>query len=85
MLDQGKAYAALVGVKAMGTNTTAGGTNCADTNLLRVTPGDPEGSLLIKKLEGNPPCGMAMPVGGMLKPEQIMLIRTWIQNGASND
>lgn len=85
MLEQGKAYAGLVGVVAMGMNMTAGATNCADTGLLRVKPGDPDNSLLVKKLEGNPPCGMPMPVGGMLKPDQIMQIRTWIQNGANDD
>jgi hypothetical protein len=85
MLEQGKAYTGLVGVQAMGVNMTAGGTNCSDTGLIRVKPGDPDNSLLIKKLEGSPPCGMPMPVGGMLKPEQILQIRTWIQSGANND
>jgi hypothetical protein len=85
MIDQATAYMNLVGVAAMGMNTMGGTTNCKDTGLVRVKPGDPDDSLLIKKLEGNPPCGIAMPVGGMLTPDKIMQIRSWIQAGANND
>ena len=85
MIDQATAYMSLVGVAAMGMNTMGGTTNCADTGMQRVKPGDPDNSLLVQKLSGTPPCGVAMPPGGMLTPEKLMLIRTWIQNGANND
>jgi hypothetical protein len=32
-----------------------------------------------------PPCGVRMPIGGMLKPEQITQIRQWIAMGAQNN
>lgn len=54
---------------------------------LRVIPGDPANSLLIRKLEGTPgTLGDRMPQGGpFLTPDQIALIREWIQLGARND
>jgi hypothetical protein len=85
MGDQMSAYMALVGVMAMGTNTMGGMTNCVDSGLMRVKAGDPDGSLLVQKLSGTPPCGIAMPPGGMVKAENLTLLRTWIQNGANND
>jgi hypothetical protein len=75
----------LVGVMAMGMNTMGGMTNCVDSGLMRVKAGDPDNSLLVQKVSGSPPCGIAMPPGGMIKPENLTLLRTWIQNGANND
>jgi hypothetical protein len=46
-----------------------------------VLPGDPDGSLLIRKVEGR--AGLIMPPGGSrLPPEDIALLRRWIQAGA---
>lgn len=49
----------------------------------RVVPEDPEASLLIQKLEGDPECGLAMPLGRDPLPTQdIQTIRDWIELGA---
>jgi hypothetical protein len=55
--------------------------------LLRVKPGDSDGSYLIHKLEGNQAPGTAqMPFGGPpLGDLQIKLIRDWIDQGAENN
>lgn len=60
---------------------------CGGT-LPRVTPGDPEQSALIRKMEGTA-CGDRMPTG---KPEYFdqhpglnVLVRSWILAGAAND
>lgn len=55
--------------------------------LIRVVPGDPAASLLIRKLEGTPgTLGDRMPQGGpFLTTDQISIIREWIQLGARND
>lgn len=49
---------------------------------LRVTPGDPDMSYLIQKLEGNQMTGNQMPPGGALQQSVIDEIRSWITNGA---
>ena len=86
MTTPAEAYAALVGVKAMGTNIPPGGTDCRTTDLLRVAPNDPDHSLLVQKLEAaTPACGTRMPPGGMLTAPQLAQIRTWITSGAAND
>ena len=54
----------------------------------RVVPGDPDNSILIKKLEGAPGMvGQRMPIGGppYLTAGQILIIRRWIQEGALNN
>jgi hypothetical protein len=53
-----------------------------------VVPNDPDGSLLIHKLEGvdgagMPVCGSRMPVGTPLSEAEVDNIRMWIANGAS--
>ena len=56
--------------------------------LMRVKPGDPDNSYLIHKLEGGPNILFArMPQNGppFLTPEQILVIRRWIQIGAPNN
>lgn len=79
-----QAYAALVSVKAMGSSAT--GTSCSATGLLRVAPRDPDASLLVQKLEAaTPACGEHMPPGGMLRKEQLQQLRAWIAAGARND
>ncbi|NNC01832.1 hypothetical protein HJC10_03060 [Corallococcus exiguus] len=56
--------------------------------LRRVTPGDPDNSALVRKMEGTA-CGDRMPTG---KPEYFdqhpgmnVLVRSWILAGAAND
>ncbi len=56
--------------------------------LIRVVPGDPDGSILIRKLEGTPgTAGRRMPFNGppFLTPGQILIIRRWIELGAPNN
>jgi hypothetical protein len=55
---------------------------------IRVIPGDPDGSYLIQKIEGTPGIvGERMPrTGGpYLTPNQVVIIRRWIQLGAPNN
>jgi hypothetical protein len=52
------------------------------SGMMLVTPGDPNSSLLYRKLLDMPPCGSRMPPTGALMPEDIERIRTWISNGA---
>lgn len=81
-----KAYKALVGVKAMGTNISEGsGPNCKDTDVSRVVAGDPDNSLLVQKLEGTQKCGDSMPPGLKLKDAQLKQVRDWVKAGAKND
>ena len=84
--DSASAYDALVDVKAMGVNLTEGaGADCVDSGLTRVVPGNPDESLLVKKLENTQPCGTGMPPGGTLTAAQIDQVRTWIADGAKRD
>jgi len=72
-----RAYAALV---AAPSSVAACGT--------RVVAGEPTHSLLMLKLEGTQDavrCGVAMPIGGLLAPHQVDVVRTWIMNGAMMD
>lgn len=76
-LLEGQAYQSLVG---QASRTKAGA--------ILVAPGDPEGSYLLKKLEGAPDiAGVRMPRsnGPYLTAGQISIIRRWIQLGAKND
>lgn len=70
------AYAALVGVPSN-----------ERPALQRVTPGNPDASYLIRKLQGGPDIGgVRMPIGGpYLSDGQIRVIRRWIELGANND
>jgi len=72
------AYSSLVGVPS------------AEAALLRVKPGDPDASYLVKKIEGQQRAaggiGERMPFGGpALDAETIAAIRAWIAAGAKND
>jgi len=52
----------------------------------RVTPGNPDDSYLIRKLEGGPGIvGDQMPLGGALDQATIDMIRSWITDGAANN
>ena len=54
---------------------------------VRVVPGDPDSSYLIRKLEGRDINGVRMPFNTppYLTDDQILVIRRWIQLGAHND
>jgi mono/diheme cytochrome c family protein len=95
------AYAALVGVAAMGTSAGTSGVTCASLGsgqtdgapmLLRVAPGDPGDSLVVNKVTTKiagtaSECGSPMPAGAAapLTEAQVDLITAWIQAGARND
>ena len=86
MKDKDSSYKALVDVDAMGTNLTSdSGQDCKDSGLKRVVPGNPDESLLMKKLEDSQPCGTSMPPGAPLPAEQIDQVRAWIEQGAKDD
>ena len=85
MNDKDEAHAALVGMPAMGTNTSGTNQDCVDSGLTRVVAGDPANSLLMQKLDGMQTCGVQMPPGALLEEAQRNQIRTWIMNGAAND
>ena len=76
VLNSGASWANLVNV--------ASSQNMA---LTRVIPMDPDGSLLIQKLEGTAPVGGRMPADGppYLQQATIDVIRQWILNGAMNN
>ncbi len=76
-LRAGSAYAALVNTRSV-----------QRPDLLRVSPGDPENSYVVHKLEGRPGIvGQRMPrgTGPFLTDGQILVIRRWIELGANND
>jgi methionine-rich copper-binding protein CopC len=74
-LDAGSSYALLVGVPS---GEVPG--------LNRVTPGDPDASYVIHKLEGTQEVGERMPRGGPYLPQAtIDVIRQWISDGAQPD
>lgn len=77
--SQQRAYDELVDIAAMGAL-------CAENGGVRVVPGDAAASLLFDKVSNaEPSCGDPMPISGMLDPDQIDRIRTWIEAGAQND
>ena len=71
-LDPGFAYGNLVNVASP-----------RDANLVRVIPGNPDGSFIIQKLEGTQTLGDRMPDFGPYLPQStIDVIRQWIADGA---
>jgi len=61
-----------------------------ESPLLRVKPGDPEASYLVKKLEGTQLLaggkGARMPLGGPpIDPAFLSAVRQWIASGASDN
>ena len=71
-LDAGNSYAMLVGVASVEV-----------PGLLRVEPGLPDRSYLVRKVEGSASVGGRMPLGGPSLPQSsIDLIRSWIAGGA---
>jgi hypothetical protein len=77
VLEEGQAFGELVGVAPFHANARAAG-------LVRVAPGEPDGSFLVIKVEGPPlELGFRMPlVGDPLSAEEIRAIRDWIAAGA---
>ena len=70
-LDVGSSAAALIGVPSN------------QASMLRVSPGDPDASYLVRKLEGSAAVGARMPLGGpYLDQATIDVIRAWILAGA---
>jgi hypothetical protein len=86
LVDQTKAYMALVGTPAMGMAMPGSmATGCSTSMIMRVKAGDPDNSLLMQKLNGKQTCGAQMPPNGSLKPEELKLVNDWIAAGAKND
>ncbi len=56
------------------------------SSVLRVAPGNPDRSYLIRKLEGTASMGERMPLGGPPIPQStINFVRQWITDGALPD
>jgi mono/diheme cytochrome c family protein len=69
---------------AMSFVSLVGVSSLQDAALERVEAGDPDGSYLIRKLEGTAASGGRMPLGGPFLPQaDIDIIRQWINDGAS--
>ncbi len=74
-LDAGNSFTNLVGVPSVQVGS-----------LLRVEPGNPDRSYLIRKLEGTASEGGLMPLGGPRIPQAtIDFVRQWISDGAPPD
>ncbi len=75
-LTAGQARASIVNVRSV-----------ENAALNRVTPGDPDNSYLVWKIEGRPEiAGERMPRGrDPLPPEAITAIRQWIADGAQDN
>lgn len=72
-LDSAASYAMLVNVPSVEAPA-----------LLRVAPGDPDGSYLVHKLEGRATVGARMPLDAPPLPDAtIQIIRQWITDGAA--
>lgn len=59
----------------------ATGSQCAASSMSLVVPGNPDSSLLYRKLTASPPCGSRMPPTA-LSANEIENVRAWIANGA---
>jgi len=71
-LDSVNSYTNLVGVRSV-----------EDGSFFRVSPGDPDNSYLVHKLEGTASVGEQMPFGGPAIPQTtIDFVRQWITDGA---
>ena len=71
-LDAANSFTNLVGVRSR-----------EDSSFFRVSPGNPDQSYLIHKLEGTASVGEQMPFGGPPIPQSIIdFVRQWITDGA---
>ena len=50
-----------------------------------VVPGDPDISLLYRKLTEDPPCGSRMPPAAPFTASEVGRVHEWIANGALDD
>jgi hypothetical protein len=67
-------------------DTTTGIVNVVGVHGTRVVPGNPDGSALVKKIEGQAGAGPAMPYQQpRLDPSQVAALKSWIAAGAKND
>lgn len=66
-----------------GAASTATGLDCAEDGSALLVPGDPDASLLYRKITGSPTCGDTMPPGGSISDENRMAIQQWIEDGAN--
>jgi hypothetical protein len=84
MRTQQEAYGNLVNVSAMG---DACGIRPPDGGPpMRVIPGDSADSLLYQKITNTQKCGSGMPLDSdSLPADQILVIQTWIDQGATNN
>ena len=89
VLEAGFAFGELVNVPAEGDPDDPESFPSMPVGEVRVIPGDPEGSFLMKKLEGDllPQDGARMPnmAGVFLSGAEINAIREWIARGAADD
>lgn len=51
--------------------------NCSGEVL--AVPGDPDASLIVRKLGSDPPCGSRMPLIGELEPGEVACVRDYIE------
>lgn len=70
-------YDALVNKPTQGVQCTGKG--------MYIVPGNPAMSVLVQKVSTTPPCGVEMPVGGMLQPAEVKMLSDWIAAGAMNN
>ena len=74
-LDEASSYGLLVGVASK-----------EESGILRVSPGDPDNSYLVQKLEGTASSGQQMPLDAPPLPQSALdVIRQWISDGAVDD
>lgn len=73
-LEAASSHAMLVGIAAV-----------QDAGVERVTPGNPNASYLITKLEGPGAAGQQMPPNNPMAQADIDVIRQWIADGAVDD
>ncbi len=59
--------------------------NASGYSAKRVVPGDPEHSVLYKKIDDSGVYGSNMPLSGNLSQAQINIIKQWIVEGAQNN
>src|SRR5262245_23526544 len=83
----GSGQAGLTMVEGLTYSEWVGVASTTDPNFMRVSPGVPDDSYVVMKLEGDPRIGGArMPFGGPpLNPKKIAVIREWILRGAMDD
>lgn len=75
LLTQGSAWANIVNVNSV-----------QMPSLLRIEPGDPDNSYLVRKVEGDGIVANRMPLGQDPLPQELIdLLRAWVENGAMND